>query len=146
MNEVVLLVTLQPSRVRTGVAIVVHALAVAALWWADLDMMYRLALMVAVVVSLIRTRRPPNLPTLRCRADGRLETGREETWSPVEVRPDTVVLAWFVALRYRQPGRKRDEILAIFPDMLAADDFRRLRIWLKWRASEAKPATGNEPA
>lgn len=146
MNGVTLLIPLRASRFRVVLVMVAHVLAVTALWRADLGLAYRLVLLAAVLASLVWSMRRRVLPVLRCLADGSLETGHGDTWTPATVQPETVVLPWFVALRYRKPDRRHDDILAVFPDMLPADDFRRLRVWLKWRAATGAPATGNERA
>jgi hypothetical protein len=42
------------------------------------------------------------------------------------------VAPWLVAVRWRPAGRWRDRSLLVVPDMLGADDFRRLRVLLKF--------------
>lgn len=47
------------------------------------------------------------------------------------IRPDTVVTAFCVVLRYDLPNQSGLS-LVLLPDMLDAQAFRRLRVWLRW--------------
>ena len=47
------------------------------------------------------------------------------------VQPDSYVGAWLTTLVVRPEGKRRLRTLAILPDMLPAEDFRRLRLLLR---------------
>ena len=47
------------------------------------------------------------------------------------VLPDSYVGAWVTTLVVRRDGRRRVRTVAILPDMLATEDFRRLRLLLR---------------
>jgi hypothetical protein len=47
------------------------------------------------------------------------------------VQPDSYVGAWLTTLVVRPDGKRRLRTLAILPDMLPAEDFRRLRLLLR---------------
>jgi hypothetical protein len=69
-------------------------------------------------------------------ADGRLRAGH--------VRSGTVVHPWFTSIVWRPDGAWRSRTLPLLPDMLDADDFRRLRVMLRYGRSEetaGKPAS-----
>ena len=51
------------------------------------------------------------------------------------VREGSFVAPWLVAVRWRPMGRWTDRSLLVAPDMLGADDFRRLRVLLRWGES-----------
>lgn len=62
--------------------------------------------------------------------------------SPREVEgvvlPKAVVSPWFTALRYRLPGdaawrRWWPRAMPIWPDSIPAEDFRKIRVLLKWK-------------
>lgn len=133
MNAPTLILTVEPSRWLRRVIVVMHLLACAAVLVADLAWPYRLAIMVAVAISLMATIRLPAAVTLRCQPDGHLSLRGADEWEAVELLPDTVALSWFVLLRYRRPGQTRPDSRAILPDALEPEAFRRLRVWLKWR-------------
>jgi hypothetical protein len=72
------------------------------------------------------------------RADGRLEiVGADGTASDVVVHPHSLVLSFLVVLLYRYDGRLRS--LTLLADSLAAEDFRQVRLWLRWRWAAAQP-------
>lgn len=71
---------------------------------------------------------------LQCQADGSLAMRREEEWRPVALLPGSIVNPWLSTIRYRSETGKRAGTLVLLPDSLAEDDFRRLRVWLKWKA------------
>lgn len=129
-----LALTIAPSRALRHAVAALHLLAGAAVLLADLPAWLAGLLLVAVAASLARAWRPPAPATLRCRADGSLALHAGDDWQAVELLPDSLVLAWLAVLRYRRAGGRGTHALVILPDGLAADDFRRLRVWLKWRA------------
>jgi toxin CptA len=82
----------------------------------------------------LRTRQ--DLPdAIRLSADGSL------SWIPVDgstrnykVVMATTVLPWLVVLRLTGQGGKRSLVLP--PDSMTAEEYRQLRVWLRWRVSE----------
>ena len=99
-----------------------------------------MALLLALVgLSLARVRRPPTVAALVLGGDGGLQTvGVDGTANPVVLHPHTLVLSFLVVLLYRQDGQVRS--LSLAGDSLAAEDFRQLRLWLRWRSALARPA------
>jgi toxin CptA len=158
----VLTFDIAPSRwLRLAVAMT-HVLAGMAVLMADLRAWLQGVILVLVTASLAWSMRRGSLIELRCQPDGRLaisavsnqspaviaSEARQSSWLAVEVRPETVVLPWLVVLRYRCAEGGRTQTAAILPDSLDEDDFRRLRVWLKWRAvvrsAAEAPVAGNE--
>jgi hypothetical protein len=81
----------------------------------------------------------PAIQSLVLRGDGGLEiVGAEGTATAAIVHPHTLVLSFLVVLLYRQEGRMRS--ITLLADSLAVEDFRQLRLWLRWRSTAAKPA------
>lgn len=62
------------------------------------------------------------------RRDGRLVAGH--------VRGGSFVHPWFTSIVWRPDGARRTRTLPLAPDMLDADDFRRLRVLLRYGRSE----------
>ena len=68
--------------------------------------------------------------------DGEIEiVGADGTAKEAVVHPHTVVLSFLVVLLYRSEGRLRS--LTLLGDSLADEDFRQLRLWLRWRPAAA---------
>jgi toxin CptA len=53
-------------------------------------------------------------------------------WNEAEVEPGSYVSGWLVVLNLRAPGARRRS-LVLLPDSAAAEELRRLRVWLRWR-------------
>ena len=49
-----------------------------------------------------------------------------------EVRDGSFVAPWLTIIHWRPEGTRFDRTLVVLPDMLAPDDFRRLRVLLRW--------------
>lgn len=72
--------------------------------------------------------------------DGRLEkVGADGTANELVPHPHTTVLPFLVVLLYRQDGRLT--ALTLLADSLAAEDFRQLRLWLRWRMAQKSAAS-----
>ena len=79
-------------------------------------------------VSLAALRRVR--PGLRLRIDsgGAIEVGQ----ATGAVRDGSFVAPWLAVVRWRPVGAWKDRSLLVAPDMLGADEFRRLRVLLRW--------------
>lgn len=129
-----ILLTVRPSRHVAAAVAVVYLLACGAVVDAGLPWPWRAALLLAIVASssaVLGSGRASGV--LRCQGKGGVAQWQGEDWVTVEVLPETVVLPWLVVLRYRVVGRRRATTLVIARGELAADDFRRLKVWLRWR-------------
>jgi hypothetical protein len=93
----------------------------------------RIGLLIALAVSLRQAFRPPRVASLRLYRDGALEcvlpNGTSLLANPL---PDTTVFFWLVVLRLQAEGEKGTISLALFPDHMTREEFRLLRLWLRW--------------
>jgi hypothetical protein len=69
------------------------------------------------------------------RRDGRLVAGH--------VRSSTFVHPWFTSIVWRPDGARLSRTVPLLPDMMDFDDFRRLRVLLRYGRSDA---TAGDPA
>jgi hypothetical protein len=69
-------------------------------------------------------------PGRRLRLDSR--RGVEVGEVPGVLRGGSFVAPWLVVVRWRPAGAWMDRNLLVAPDMLGGDDFRRLRVLLRW--------------
>lgn len=129
---------LQPSPGLLLLLSLAHALAAGAVLTASLPPWLAAGFLLSIGVSLGLERRRSMIATLVLRGDGALDAitpdGRAHS---VSVEPQTVVWSFLVLLLYRQENRLRS--LALLGDSLAVEDFRQLRLWLRWRAVAATP-------
>jgi hypothetical protein len=61
---------------------------------------------------------------------------RAGQWHESEVLPSSYVSDWLVVVNLGVRGG-RGRSLALLPDCAAAEDLRRLRVWLRWRLGRA---------
>lgn len=129
-----LTVTLSPSRHLRWAILALHALALAATWLARLPAPLQPVLSGLLGMSVIGHWYRRQAPTsLRCGKDGQLSQRMGNEWTPVELAAPPIVMPTLTLLRLRVPGQKRPRPLLILPDSLPAQDFRRLRVWLRWK-------------
>lgn len=134
-----LIFTPRPSRWQVVFFYGLHGLAATAIWLTELDWRVRALLGMAVAISLAYSLRKSSSVTLRCRDDGGMDIQSGENWQAVSVRPDSLVWPWLVVLRYRHENGAIVS-LPLPQDSLDSTDFRRLKVWLKWRAVIGEPA------
>jgi hypothetical protein len=83
--------------------------------------------------AVTEVRLAPDLVLVVCRGDGRLVAGH--------VRSSTYVAAWLTSIVWRPDGGRVSRAILIAPDMLPAEDFRRLRVMLRYaRSGEVQDA------
>lgn len=117
-----------------------HGLAAAAVLAANVPWSLRGALFVAIAISLLYQPRPPRVVALILHADGRLEkVGADGTAVTLQLHPHTTLLPGLAILLYRQRGRLA--ALPLLADSLSAEDFRQLRLHLRWRAGSVAKNT-----
>ena len=132
-------VSLKPSRRLLVIQSAAHVLAVAAVLASAVPSWLAAVLLLMMGASLARLRRTLPVGHLVLHGDGRLETvGADGTVSEALVHPHTLVLSFLVVLLYRQQGRAN--AVTLLGDSLAPEDFRQLRLWLRWRSTAANPA------
>ena len=129
-----LILTIKPSRIALAMVLGVHVLAVVAVTVAGLGVAVRVVLIVMVVTSAVFNLRRRNNLTLRCHAGGGLDIKEGEEWVAAALQQDSLVWPGLVMLRYRMEGRHRVAARSIFHDSLDQEDFRRLKVWLRWAA------------
>lgn len=139
MKGATLTLTLRPSRWLVWAIVVIHLLSFGALLLAELAWFYRVPMAIAVAISQMWNLRKGGETVLRCLPDGNLAVLAGDDWQTVSLMPDTRVLLWLVVLRYREEEGSKVKSQVVLPDSLDQDDFRRLRVWLRWRAQAAGP-------
>lgn len=92
---------------------------------------------ILLLISGLFSRRQclPKIQGLRLLADGRLECRfpGEEMFHIAELLPGATVHPALTVLSLQCEGKALSVVL--LPDSVPVDDYRRLRVWLRWRAS-----------
>jgi toxin CptA len=131
--------SIKPSRRLLLVQLLAHAIAAVAVLASEIPPWLAAILLLLVGASLARVRRAIPACGLLLHGDGGLEiVSAGGTADTAEIHAHTLVLSFLVVLLYRQQGRLRS--LTLLGDSLPAEDFRQLRLWLRWRSSVAASA------
>lgn len=127
--------SLTPSRLLKGLMIVMHGLCLLPGFLLPVSMTWKIGLALMLAISLVYCLRQLSGPVhgLNLAMDGtfsvRLKSGE---WVPAEVLGSSFVKPWLTVLHLKLEGRRFMAPLVLLPDMLAQEDFRRLRMWLLW--------------
>jgi hypothetical protein len=94
----------------------------------------RIALLVALAFSLpYSLLHRPRIVSLRLYEDGALEClsmdGAVLALTPL---PETTIFPWLVVLRLETEEERKIISLTLFPDSMSREEFRILRLWLRW--------------
>lgn len=97
-----------------------------------------------IAISAWASFRPGAMSGLRLCARDRMEGffpgGRSEV---LNVLLETTVFVGLIVLRFRVGEERRKRTLCLLPDQMSAEQFRMLRIWLRWHSdtkSSAEPS------
>jgi toxin CptA len=132
-------IPIRPSRRLLLMQSMAHVIAAAAVLAATLPSWLAAVLLLLVGASLARMRRLLPADGLLLSGDGQCAiVGADGTASEVIVHPHTLVLSFLVVLLFRREGRLQS--LTLLADSLSAEDFRQLRLWLRWRSTATNPA------
>jgi hypothetical protein len=140
-------VSLGPSRA-ASVLICVACLGTAALiaWLPGPASLRAIAVIGIGVYAIVTTRYSATRSAARAIVAIELDADRavcltERAGRRIEglLQPDSYVGAWLTTLVVRPEGKRRLRSVAILPDMLPADDFRRLRLLLRLGHAATKP-------
>ncbi len=132
-------VSLKPSQRLLVIQSLAHLVAAGAVLASNLPAWLVAFLLLLTGASLARIRRPLAIASVTLGGDGGIEiVGADGTASEAVVHRHTVVLSFLVVLLYRQQGRLRS--MTLLGDSLPDEDFRQLRLWLRWRSAATNPA------
>ena len=131
---------LKGSRQLAAILIAGHSAVAGLLLYLDLAIEWKVAALALILTSLlleirVAFRLNANAVTmLRIAGDNVLSAQtRRGNWHVCEVLGSTYVTAFLTVLNLRANGERRIRNVVILPDSAGAEDYRRLRVWLRWR-------------
>lgn len=137
-----LLIRIGSSRILTALVAAMHG-AAAWLLWLTLPGWPAAMLVALLPASLwfylrrdcLRTA-PGSVVALQVHPDCRcaLQT-RSGAWLEANLLPSSFVAPYLTVLNLRVEGHRFPGYVTIFPDAVDGDDFRRLRVWLRWKCA-----------
>lgn len=93
-----------------------------------------ISLLVAVLLAWLWRYRQPRCPAIRLEASGVISLAAGDgDFVPAQLLPGAAVHPWLTVLRLRNAAG-RVCVLCLTVDSLKKEDFRRLRVFLRWRA------------
>ncbi|MFN3594089.1 MAG: protein YgfX [Thiobacillaceae bacterium] len=126
-------IRIRPSRLQRLLLAGIALLASSAIALADLPPAGLLAAALFTAFITWQAWPRPAAVALRLNGDGSLEwRAAGQDWQPASLLPRTSVSPWLCVLAYRSQDNTHS--LALYPDSLHPDDFRHLRVWLRWQA------------
>lgn len=136
-------IELRRSRLLSALTGLLHIVAAASLLFLPWPPAPRYLLLVVVALSAGFALRRSPFVGLRLLDNGalacRLASGEHLA---VAVQPDSVVFSPLIVLRVRDGDTGRRYSLALLPDSMSAEQFRLLRLWLRWRTDPSDRVEG----
>jgi len=128
---------LRRSRLLTALTTVLHLLAAGSVWLLPCSSVARSLLLLPLAISAWSCLRQSPFVGIRLGAGGELSL-RQVSGEIVacQVQPETTVFGHLVVLRVRDHQARRRS-LTLLPDSLSTEQFRLLRLWLRWRVDAA---------
>lgn len=135
-------IELQRSHFLTLLLVLFHTLATGSVIALPFDWLLRSVLLLVIGWSLWYSLRPSRILGLRISErdglDARLADGNRVALTALS---DSTVFTRLIVLRLRIGEEKRVSGLALLPDQMSAEQFRWLRLWLRWH-TESKEDVG----
>lgn len=130
-----------PSYGLAGGLIVAHAAALFAVWIIDWPLWLKIAVSATLLASCgLHVRRnallwsPRSVTALLLKSDGRAEAMLRNGTTMVGMQTSgSFVHPWFTSIIWRPQDFRFSRAIGVLPDSLPAEQFRELRVWLKWR-------------
>lgn len=119
-----------------------HGAAIAVLWVLAIALWIKALITVAVVASAVCSVRrvallatPDAVVAMEITEDACLAVKtRRGDWCACRLSGSSYVSPWLTILVLAEDNRRGARYVVITPDNVDAEDFRRLRVWLRWAA------------
>lgn len=128
------------SRYLAAILLVGHLSIMALVLYLDLSAVWKTAVLAVLLCSLLFELRmalrlgSKAVVKLRIAAGETLQFAmRDGQWHEGEVLGSTTVTSFLTVINLRVGSQRGIRSIVILPDSMAADDYRRLRVWLRWR-------------
>ena len=131
-----LVVTLGDSRQMHITIAAAHFCSAIAILLAAIAPLYQGLGIVLLLLNLIYWRRPAQSARLRANRDGKLQFWHDKQWRTATLKDSSVILPFCTVLRIAVEKPRLHRTIVVMLDSLPADDFRRLRVWLRWRGNK----------
>jgi hypothetical protein len=138
-----IVIGLRRSLLLSILLVTMHAVTAACIIALPWPLLWRGMVSLALACSLGYALRPPGIIGLRLVAGDRLECLRAASdCVAATVLADSAVFARLIVLRLRVGEEARVISLVLLPDQMPVEQFRALRLWLRWHAEPKDGGAG----
>jgi toxin CptA len=142
-------ISVRPSVLIAIAVSLVHVAATTVMWIVPIPVVGKAAVTLAIAVSLIyfmardaALHAARSIVALELREDGEIACQtRNGAWLDCELLGSSYVSPAMTIINLRPRGWPGDRRIILVPDNVDAEDFRRLRTWLRWRGASVNPDT-----
>lgn len=139
-------VSLRPSWILAAILVIAHGAAIAVIALVSVPLWLQLIAIAGLAASLIfeirqtvLLRAPDAVVALEIAFDDALSIQtRRGDWIRCDVLGSTYVTHYLAIVNLRDEGSGRVRRAVILPDSVDAEEFRNLRVWLRWKG-ERRP-------
>lgn len=136
-----IIIELHRSRTLFLLLLLLHFLAAASLLAFPLPSVLSVFFLVPLAISVCFVFRPRKILALRLCERGQLDCRLlDGIWVTATIRPETTVFNRLIVLRLRIDEEPGVTSLVLITDHFRLDDFRILRLWLRWRTTPREVA------
>jgi hypothetical protein len=114
----------------------VHTVCAVAVLHAQLAPVFQWSGLIALVSSLVYHLRRDCVMHVRGHASGKFEVWLEGEWRVARLAASSVIWPSCTVLRYAVDSEHKIRQLVVMPDCLPEVEFRRFRVWLRWRGAK----------
>lgn len=134
-------ITLRPSYLLALFLVAMHALALLSVWLVPLVLVVKIGTAIVFATTLAfglrqHVWRAGNRSVCAIRLTGECDLslqGQDGVWLEVKLLPSSFVSPYLTVLNLSLEGESRARHVVLLPDAMDAEQFRQLRVWLRWR-------------
>lgn len=134
-------ITLRTSYLLALLLVVMHVLALASVWLVPLVLDAKIGTAIVLATTLAfglqqHVWRAGKRSVRAIRLTGECEIslqGQDGTWLEAAILPSSFISPYLTVLNLKIEVERRARHVVILPDAMDAEQFRQLRVWLKWR-------------
>ena len=142
-------ISVRPSALIAVAVSIVHVAAAAVLWLVPIGVMGKAVFTFVIALSLVyfmardaALHAARSIVALELGEQGEIACQtRDGAWLNCELLGSSYVSPGMTIVNLRPRGWSGDRRVILVPDNVDADDFRRLRAWLRWRSAAVTPDT-----
>ena len=140
-------IELRRPRLFVILLVLIHALAGVCVLLMRLSWFCQLPAFLIIAVSLWRALRSPEVRSLRIINERKLQIRRNNGENTdVEVLAESALFSFLLILSLQPEDSMKKIRLTLLPDQMEKEQFRCLRLWLKWRSHEQEPHFSETPS